>query len=182
MLSEYHKCVFSPITWMVGPIMNLISGTHHSCKRREHVFMVLREYTIISQFKGCLVDALKNICFIVWKHVWKYVWVKKHVKIRVMLFKIENICFSVFTKHPLNDWRWHLDPTCRCHWDMKTINISEESYAFGSCHYHGHYCKVERTWPGTLCRSLNNTMRKDLVSLGRVLHYPPHWPIRARTT
>ena len=28
--------------------MNLISGTHHSCERREHAFMILREYTIIS--------------------------------------------------------------------------------------------------------------------------------------
>ena len=29
--------------------MNLISGTHHSCKRREHAFIVLREYIIISR-------------------------------------------------------------------------------------------------------------------------------------
>ena len=35
---------------MVGPTINLISGTHHSCERREHAFMVLREYTIISPF------------------------------------------------------------------------------------------------------------------------------------
>ena len=28
--------------------MNLISGTHHSYERGEYVFMVLREYTIIS--------------------------------------------------------------------------------------------------------------------------------------
>ena len=28
--------------------MNLISGTHYSCEMREHAFMVLREYTIIS--------------------------------------------------------------------------------------------------------------------------------------
>ena len=27
--------------------MNLISETHHSCEKREHAFMVLREYTII---------------------------------------------------------------------------------------------------------------------------------------
>ena len=33
---------------MMGPTMNLISGTRHSCERREHAFMVLREYTIIS--------------------------------------------------------------------------------------------------------------------------------------
>ena len=32
--------------------MNLISGIHHSCKRREHAFMVFREYTIISQVCG----------------------------------------------------------------------------------------------------------------------------------
>ena len=28
--------------------MNLISGVHHSCERREHAFIVLREYIIIS--------------------------------------------------------------------------------------------------------------------------------------
>ena len=28
--------------------MNLISRTYHSCERKEHVFRVLREYTIIS--------------------------------------------------------------------------------------------------------------------------------------
>ena len=28
--------------------MNLISGTHHLCERREHAFMILQEYTIIS--------------------------------------------------------------------------------------------------------------------------------------
>ena len=33
---------------MVGPTIHLISGTHHSCERREHTFMILREYTIIS--------------------------------------------------------------------------------------------------------------------------------------
>ena len=27
--------------------MNLISGTHHLCERREYAFMILREYTII---------------------------------------------------------------------------------------------------------------------------------------
>ena len=34
------------LTWMVGPTMNLISGTHHLCERREYTFMVLQEYTI----------------------------------------------------------------------------------------------------------------------------------------
>ena len=40
---------------MMGPTMNLISGTHHSCERKEHAFMVLREYTIISQKQNGLV-------------------------------------------------------------------------------------------------------------------------------
>ena len=35
---------------MVGPTMNLISRTHHSCKRREYTFIVFREYTIIFLF------------------------------------------------------------------------------------------------------------------------------------
>ena len=47
---EYHKCILSHLTWMVGPTMNLISWKHHSCERREYVFMVFREYTIISRF------------------------------------------------------------------------------------------------------------------------------------
>ena len=38
-------------TWMVDLTMNLISGTHHSCERREYAFMVLREYLII--FRKC---------------------------------------------------------------------------------------------------------------------------------
>ena len=46
-LPEYHKCVLPPLTFMVGPTMNLISRTHHSCERREYAFMVLREYLII---------------------------------------------------------------------------------------------------------------------------------------
>ena len=28
--------------------MNLINGTHHSCEKRKHAFIVLRDYTIIS--------------------------------------------------------------------------------------------------------------------------------------
>ena len=28
--------------------MNLISGTHHLCEKKEYAFMVLQEYTIIS--------------------------------------------------------------------------------------------------------------------------------------
>ena len=35
---------------MVGPIMNLINETHYSCERREHVFMIFREYIIIFPF------------------------------------------------------------------------------------------------------------------------------------
>ena len=28
--------------------MNLISGTYYSCERKEYIFMIFREYTIIS--------------------------------------------------------------------------------------------------------------------------------------
>ena len=51
---------------MVGSIMNLISGTHHSYERREHAFMVLREYTIIS--------LSKNIVIMVALMIYQYVW------------------------------------------------------------------------------------------------------------
>ena len=39
--------MFLLLTWIVGPIMNLINGTHHSCERRKHTFMGLQKYTII---------------------------------------------------------------------------------------------------------------------------------------
>ena len=44
---EYHKYVLPHLTWMVGPIMNLINGTDYSCERMEYTFMVLRKYIII---------------------------------------------------------------------------------------------------------------------------------------
>ena len=50
---------------MVGPTMNLISGVHHSCEMREHAFMVLREYTIISQEKKYKEKAIIIIIIIV---------------------------------------------------------------------------------------------------------------------
>ena len=38
-LREYHKCVLSPLTWIVGLTMNLTNRTHHSCERNEYIFM-----------------------------------------------------------------------------------------------------------------------------------------------
>ena len=32
---------------MVGPTMNLISGTRHSCEKKEYALIVLPKYTII---------------------------------------------------------------------------------------------------------------------------------------
>ena len=40
--------------------MNLISGTHYSCERREHTFMVLREYTIIFPPNPCSIPNLSQ--------------------------------------------------------------------------------------------------------------------------
>ena len=39
------------LTKIVGLIMNLISKTHHLCKRREYTFMVFRKYIIIFHVK-----------------------------------------------------------------------------------------------------------------------------------
>ena len=36
-----------PLTWMVGPTMNLISGTHHSCERGTMYLFVVMDYWII---------------------------------------------------------------------------------------------------------------------------------------
>ena len=36
--------------------MNLISGVYHLCERREHVFMIFREYTIISRARLVIVS------------------------------------------------------------------------------------------------------------------------------
>ena len=38
---KYIKCVLLPLTEVVGPIMNLISGTHNFCERKEYAFNVL---------------------------------------------------------------------------------------------------------------------------------------------
>ena len=47
-LQRYIKCILPPLTEMIGPIMNLISGIYHFCERREYVFNVLLEYYIIT--------------------------------------------------------------------------------------------------------------------------------------
>ena len=46
---------------MVGPTMNLISGTHHSCEIGEYVFMVLQKYIIISPNNWSLFNDLKSL-------------------------------------------------------------------------------------------------------------------------
>ncbi len=51
-LGEYIKCVIPPLTEVVGPSMNLISGTHDFCEKREYVFYVLPEYNIITPSTG----------------------------------------------------------------------------------------------------------------------------------
>ena len=53
--------MLSPLTWMVGPTMNLISGVHHLYERRKHAFMVLREYTIISHHNPCYSNHKINL-------------------------------------------------------------------------------------------------------------------------
>jgi hypothetical protein len=47
-LREYIKCILPPFTEVVGPIMNLISGTYDFYERREYAFNVLPEYSIIT--------------------------------------------------------------------------------------------------------------------------------------
>ena len=46
-LREYIKCVLPPLTEVVGPIMNLISGTYHFCEKKEYAFNILSEYDTI---------------------------------------------------------------------------------------------------------------------------------------
>ena len=43
----YIKCVLPHLTEVMGPTINLISGIHHFCERREYTFNVLSEYIII---------------------------------------------------------------------------------------------------------------------------------------
>ena len=54
---------------MMGPTMNLISGTHHSCERREYAFIVFREYTIISpEGEGVSLDPRNTLITVgAWK-------------------------------------------------------------------------------------------------------------------
>jgi hypothetical protein len=45
-LQEHIKCILTPLTEVVNPTMNLISGTHYFCERREYAFNALLEYDI----------------------------------------------------------------------------------------------------------------------------------------
>jgi len=49
---------YSPLTWIVGPTMNLINRTHHLCEKREYTFIVFWEYTIISHQTLAISDDL----------------------------------------------------------------------------------------------------------------------------
>ena len=73
--------------------MNLISETHCSCERREYAFMVLREYTIISQEEKNVNKTRTSMLFIylfflmcnaysffsVWKVIFMKIWKRKRV-------------------------------------------------------------------------------------------------------
>ena len=57
--------------------MNLISRTYHSCERKEHAFIVLRKYTIISRDNDILHwGKPKSIYLFIKKqtHTWKRKW------------------------------------------------------------------------------------------------------------
>jgi hypothetical protein len=49
-LLEYIKRVLPPLIKVVGPTINLISGTHNFCERKEYAFNVLPEYSIIIRY------------------------------------------------------------------------------------------------------------------------------------
>ena len=44
--------------------MNLISGTHHLCERREYAFIILREYTIISLISDHHLNQLFDVFYV----------------------------------------------------------------------------------------------------------------------
>jgi hypothetical protein len=48
---EYIKCVFPPLTYVVGFIMYLISRTYHLCEKRKYTFNVFPKYPIITHSK-----------------------------------------------------------------------------------------------------------------------------------
>ena len=41
-LPEYISVILPTLTWMLGLIMNLIIGIHHSCERKEHEINILQ--------------------------------------------------------------------------------------------------------------------------------------------
>ena len=51
---EYIKYVFPPLTEVVDPTMNLISEIHDFCEKREYVFNVFPEYSIINHLQWML--------------------------------------------------------------------------------------------------------------------------------
>ena len=55
--NKYIKCVLLLLTKVIGPIMNLISGIHDFCERKEYTFNILLEYNIITC--GCGIPTSK---------------------------------------------------------------------------------------------------------------------------
>jgi hypothetical protein len=46
--STLNTCILPSLIEVVGPIMDLISGTHHFYEKMEYAFNVLPEYSIIT--------------------------------------------------------------------------------------------------------------------------------------
>ena len=64
MLQEY-----SPLTWIMGPTINLIYGTYGYVRGRKYAFTVLLEYSIIIKDYMTNKEYLRKFIVFVWKFI-----------------------------------------------------------------------------------------------------------------
>ena len=115
-------CILSS-PWTVDSTMNLISGTHHSCERREHAFMVLRKYTIISRERQSTGQSSLNISI----HLFIYFFLEKHGFILHTSFfkaKYQLILCVIFFHMTYISCVLEVIVTSWCHFPYATYNKS----------------------------------------------------------
>ena len=107
-LHEYIKYVIPHFMWIVDLTINLISGIHHSCERREYTFNVLPEYSIImsnTEFNTSPHDShLSNFIHINLIGQDKGYWISNKVN------NIENVIYScVYMPFIMNNILEHIN-------------------------------------------------------------------------
>ena len=80
---------------MEGPTNKIHGETHHSGERREHVFMIIREYTIISpHLQTCNYGVYQTYNYYVYKEAPIY----KHV----IMVRTKHVIIMYIKRHPVS--------------------------------------------------------------------------------